>query len=328
MKKGIVCLMFLCFVVVGKPQTSSARSPEITISSSDTDVVANVRLGRRSFRKAIDENRGFMVQAWVRDVKGWTRLGLYPMEKHRFVRSFDKQSICGRSCCPKRIAVQVGMWQEVRGTGRRRPHRRRPRGRRRIRQWWNARTSDWQLEFVSLEQRILVVDCDSTPDDPPPGTIIVQTTAPPPRRVEPQPVHVEPPHEDPPIRVVAPDTVGSFLRSLKNVAIESNRLKMLRGWVSGLRGLKVDIRDIARVLKLFTFDSNRVEVARIMARHVFEPFTVKDLNRLLRHFSHDSNRYKAAAMYCKGIDEPLDAHHIGRVFSFDSYKRKITSHCR
>lgn len=309
-------------LVYGEKMPVAQAAPlEVTLSSSSSGAFVHVRIKRRRFRRARAQSWSFVVRAWVRGADGWKQLGRYTMRRRKLVRSFSREKICGQSHCSTRIAVQVGM--------------------RYGRFWWNKKTSRWQRGFISLKHQIHQVKCGEIPADFPPGTLGAPSAAPVPmprRSPRRQPVPAAPaeppepapaqPKEPEPPPTVPRATFNSFLRSLRGISFDSKRLKMLRHWVSRLRGQKLRSRAIRRTLKIFSFDSKRRKAARVLAPHLLKPYRARDVLRIIRTFSHDSYRYKAALYYCKGVEDSLNVHVIGRAFSFASYKKKIMANCR
>lgn len=88
---------------------------------------------------------------------------------------------------------------------------------------------------------------------------------PPPSAPVPSPAPMPPPAPE----AMAPDAFRTFLQTLNEEGIESNRMGLLRDSLAS--GIRLNVEQAVTVMKAFTFGSNQVDAAALMCPALTEP---------------------------------------------------------
>ncbi|MCB9639468.1 MAG: DUF4476 domain-containing protein [Myxococcales bacterium] len=335
--KGLLMGSLLWAATLGTGATAQAAAVNVLLTPMDGQVVMNIRVRRSLWQRMRSRGGRFMVRVWLRGQNGWQQRRLFQMTRRKFVRNIPMSRFCsGTEYGRKRFAVQVGHIRDG--------------------LWFNRFTRSPQTNFIALHQDVTTLRCGRMPQDLPPGSppAGANTSAdmgqpPPPTQpppTQPPPSFPPPTHSDtandptppppaqppaPPQQIVVPESTSrGFASALKRQSSDSTRLRMLGNWLSGLRSRNelVSGRAVRRFIRVFSFDSNKINAARLLSRYVARPLRAAQVGAILSAFSFDSSKSKVVGYFCRGLADPGNTYIIAREFSFSGGKSYVMRTCR
>ena len=334
---SLLSLLALSFIGIYPSESEAQRRRrrgrvQTNIIQTRSNVIFHVRSKGRWFRMLQARRVQLVARVWIRTPFRWKLLTREFIASKSWAKDFPKIRLCRRGYGKKRLALQLGVKY---GNF-----------------WRNRWTRGWERQFVAVKQEETLLDCGPLPADMPPGSPPKNNApqggfelppAPGQQPQNPPPAHpphhnqpghphhhppAQPPAQPPPPAIVPAPTFESFRRALKAASFDSRRNGMLKNWVNRLGRMKLSAGQVHRILKLYSFDKDRVTAGAIMSRHVLRPLHARQVAALMRTYSFDSYRSKAAMFYCRGLADPLNVHLIAAAFSFNNYKRQIMAACK
>ncbi|MCK6509265.1 DUF4476 domain-containing protein [Myxococcota bacterium] len=329
--KGLVLCGALWMAMLGVEHSAQAQAINVVLTPMDGQVMMNIRVKRRVWRRMSMRGGRFMVRVWIRTPTGWQQRRIFPMMRRKFARSIPLARFCNPGeYGKKRLAVQVGGIRDG--------------------LWFNRFTRTPQQAFIALQQDITTLRCGSMPIDFPPGSPPAGANTsdddmpapsgspvPPPSGQEPPPsgqelpppvVVVQPPPV-PQISVVPESQARSFAAALSNQSFDDARMRMLGSWLAGLRSRNEVLtwRSIRRFIRVFSFDKSKIDAARNLSRYALRPMRAAQVGAIVRVFSFDSSKLQVVGYFCQGLVDRGNTYIIANEFSFQGSKDRVMQIC-
>ncbi|MBK05141.1 MAG: hypothetical protein CL920_25860 [Deltaproteobacteria bacterium] len=127
------------------------------------------------------------------------------------------------------------------------------------------------------------------------------------------------------------DRFWKFKNFLKRQRGEQRRVKLINVWLQKRlkpRGALLRYNHVRVLLRDFDYALTRYQAAQVLRPFLPRNLTAKQLARLLKLFSFGADRARVAKLYCHRINDPQNLRYVLGVMQFSHHRREVLAACQ